>query len=399
MPSTTNQKITLIDHPKALAGYCQRLASAGRIAVDTEFVGEKYYYPKLELIQVSDGHETALIDVPAAGSLGPLAAILGDPSRLKIFHAAESDVPILGRALGCDPLPLFDTQVAASLLGYGAQISLANLIRSILETDVSSKQSTSDWTQRPLTEAQLAYAAADVLYLHQLEEELRRDLESEGRFGWYEGEQEAKLKNMARNGDEDPATLYRRVKDWMSLHPRELVILRELAIWREERARKENLPRKAVFTDDGLIEFARFQPGDKEAARKLRRVHQGQVNRHFDAVREIIDRGRNIPRDQWPEKPAGERPDIPTGLLELCLALVRTESERRRIAPTVVATTSDLQRVVARRGNLDPDEHPILRGWRREVAGARLEALLRGEIVVRVGPGGALAFEDAPRAG
>lgn len=389
------QKVTVIDQPQALAGYCQRLSSADRIAIDTEFVGEKYYYPKLEMIQVSDGRETGLIDVPAVGSLDPLVPILCDPGRLKIFHAAESDIPILRRTMDCDPLPLFDTQVAASLLGYGAQISLANLIRSLLDVEVSSKQSTSDWSRRPLTPAQLSYAAADVVYLHDLASALRHDLEERGRLSWYEGEQAARLRNATGNGEEDPRLLFRRVKDWMSLSPRELAVLRELAIWREEKAREENLPRRAVFTDEGLIEFVRFQPEDKEAARKLRRVHQGQVSRHFDDVRAALERGRRIPRDQWPEKPAGERPDIPTGLLELCQALVRTESERWQIAPTVLATTADLQRVVARRDDLRRDDHAILQGWRHEVAGARLEALLRGEIVVRVGPGGGLVFEDA----
>ncbi|MCC5876980.1 MAG: ribonuclease D, partial [Candidatus Sumerlaeia bacterium] len=394
MSTSPQQEVTYIATPKTLEVFCGAISDAKRIAVDTEFVGEKYYYPRLELIQVSDGSRIGLIDVQTCGSLEPLAKVLSDPERLKIFHAAESDIPILRRALECEFLPLFDTQVAASLLGHGAQISLTNLVRNQLGVQVSSKQSTSDWSQRPLTTAQLEYAANDVLHLHELEEALRADLASENRIQWYEDEQQARLESLSSYSEDDIWDCYRRVKDWVSLSPREMAILRELAAWREETARRENVPRRMVFTDEGLIELSRFSPGTRDAARKLRRIHQGQINRYFDTLAPLIKHASQLPRDQWPEKPTGERPDIPTGLLELCQALVRTEGERHRIAPTVIATSAELQRVVNNRADLNGNGFPILKGWRGVVVGEKLKALLRGEITVSVAESGELLFED-----
>lgn len=394
MSNTPKQIVTYIATPKSLEKFCSEISEAKRIAIDTEFVGEKYYYPRLELIQVSDGKQIGLIDVQTCGSLAPLARVLSNPDCLKIFHAADSDIPILKRALDSDFLPLFDTQVAASLLGHGAQISLTNLVRNQLGIQVSSKQSTSDWSQRPLTTAQLEYAANDVLHLHELETALREDLASENRIEWYEDEQHARLNGLSIQGDDDIWDCYRRVKDWVSLAPREMAILRELAAWREETARRENIPRRMVFTDEGLIELSRFSPGTRDAARKLRRVHQGQINRYFDTLAPLVKHASQLPRDQWPEKPTGERPDIPTGLLELCQALVRTEGERHRIAPTVIATSAELQRVVNNRANLEENGFPILKGWRAAVVGEKLKALLRGGVSVHVSESGELIFED-----
>jgi ribonuclease D len=215
-------------------------------------------------------------------------------------------------------------------------------------------------------------------------------------LSWYEDEQAARMTSLGEAADPDPMEMYKKVKDWVSLSPREMAYLRELTAWREEMARLENLPRRVVFTDEGLIEFARFAPANKEAARKLRRVHQGQVNRYYEELRQVLARAEKLPRDQWPEKPNGMRPDIPTGVLELCQALVRTEAENQAISPTILATSSDLQRFVTYRDNLDPELHPILQGWRAEVVGNRLRALIRGELVARIGPGGSLVFEDSP---
>lgn len=394
MAEQRKQEASYIATMESLTKFCEAMAGAERLAVDTEFVGEKYYYPRLELIQVSDGNRIGLIDVQTCSSLEPLAKLLSNPACLKIFHASESDIPILRRALGVEVEPLFDTQVAASLLGHGAQISLANLIRNQLGVQVTSKQSTSDWSQRPLTDDQLQYAATDVLHLHELETVLRAELVAEERLDWYEDEQASRLQALGNHVQEDIWDVYRRVKDWVSLNPREMAVLRELAAWREETARRENLPRRVVFNDEGLIELSRFMPGTRDAARKLRRVHQGQINRYFDTIAPLIKHASNLPKDQWPSKPVGERPDIPTGLLELCQALVRTEGERRRIAPTVIATSSELQRVVTNRADLKIEDHPILNGWRGVVVGHRLVALLKGEVTVRVSSTGELIFED-----
>lgn len=390
-----------IETPGALREYCATLRQAERLAVDTEFVGEKTFYPRLEVIQIR-GEEgpPAVIDVHAVGDLGPLAELIGDKDRLKIFHASSQDVEILRRALGVLPLPLFDTQVAAALVGYGAQISLANLIRSILSVEVSGKHTTSDWSHRPLNEGQLVYAAADVLHLHALHESLVAGLEERQRLYWYRDEQEQRLAGILANGDEPPETLYRRVKDWASLRPKELAVLRELAIWRDATARGENLPRRTIMTDETLVELARFHPPTKEKARRLRRAHPGQINRRFDEVLPIVQRGLAIPREQWPEKPVNERPDIPPGLMELCQALIRTRAEEEAVAATIIVTSSDVQQLLANRKSLDEERHAVLRGWRREVVGEQLLDLLQGRLAALIdAETGALRFTPVDEVG
>ncbi len=392
------QKIeyTLVSSAAELQSAVEALARAETLAVDTEFVGEKYYSPRLELMQIGDGERIWLVDAEAIDDLSPLGKVLGDESKLKLFHAADQDLELLQRELGCRALPMFDTQVAASLLGYGAQISLVNLTSALLDIALSGKQTTSDWSARPLNEEQLAYAASDVLHLHELYRLLRDALVARGRFAWYVDEQAACALDILDAPTPDPMLLYRRVKDWMSLSPKELAVLRELTLWRENTARQKNQPRRSIFTDDGLIEMARFQPANRDKAKTLRRVNQGQVARFFDEVLAAIERGKKIPRDQWPEKPVSDRPDIPAGLLEICQAMLRIECDRAEVASSVVATTSDLSRLISSRRQLDDPalDIPLLSGWRRQVVGQRLTDLLKGRITIRVDKDGELVFAE-----
>lgn len=386
--------IKYIDNQKALTDFCAALAGSKLVAVDTEFVGEKYYYPRLEIVQIrGENGPIGIIDAPAIKDWGPLANILGDGSVLKLFHAADQDVEIIGRATGTTTAPIFDTQLAAAMLGFGAQVSLVNLVRAVTEVELSGKQTTSDWSHRPLSEDQIAYAAADVLHLHAIHGRLSADLGNRGREPWFRDEQEERLGSYGYT-EQDPMDAWRRVKDWASLSGRDLAVLRELAALRENKARERNVPRKLVLTDESLIELARFQPDTPDKLTKLRRINVGQANRLFAEIREAIRRGRLTPKEEWPAKPAGERPDIPTGLIELCQALLRTEAENHAVAPTILATTSELTQVIIERDALDCLDNPLLKGWRRELVGERLVRLLRGQVCVVVGKRGELLFED-----
>jgi ribonuclease D len=386
---------TSIQNNRDLEAACGRLSKASRLAIDTEFVGEKYYYSKLELVQLSDGNEVVLVDMQAITDLAPLSQLLGNVASLKLFHASSQDLVLIERVLGVKPLPFFDTQIAASLLGFGAQISLGNLISALLDVEISSKHSTSDWSHRPLSPEQFAYAANDVLYLHRLHDRLSSQLQQRGRTPWYDDEIRLYTEDTFSRANDSEDELYRRVKDWSSLSSKELAILRELAKWREETARTENVPRRTVVTDEGLIEMARFQPDTREKAQKLRRVNVGQLMRYFNQLQECLRRGRAIPRDQWPQKPLPTRTDIPTGLMELCLALLRTEAERQEVASSVIATTSQVEQLIIHRAELsEKDSFPLLHGWRREVAGARILDLLQGRVAVTVAPDGQLCFKQ-----
>lgn len=397
MPKPETPVYTFVSSQDQLEPALAPFQNAEALAIDTEFVGEKYFYARLEVIQIGNGDHMVVIDAQALRDLSPIARLLGNESCLKLFHACDQDVEILKRELGVLPMPLFDTQVAASMLGYGTQISLANLIKAILEVEVSSRQTTSDWSVRPLSPEQLAYAASDVQYLHAIYRHLDAKLREEDRFHWYEDEQAERLEDITSPQAEDPAEAYRRIKDWMSLSPREMAVLRELAIWRDATARSKNIPRRTVMTDETLVELARFQPHTREQAAKLRRVNPGQIMRHFDEIRACIDKGRKVPREEWPRKPVAERPDVPTGLLELCQAVLRIESERNRVASSVLATTADLQAIITRRA--DPDslgDLPLMRGWRRQVAGQRILDLLQGRVAVTVKPDGSLHLGAVP---
>jgi ribonuclease D len=257
---------------------------------------------------------------------------------------------------------------------------------------MSGKQTTSDWSARPLTAAQLEYAAEDVLHLLRAEERVRQDLTSKGRLAWYEEEMAACLARWLAPEDTDFSEAHRRVKEWNSLSGRDLAVLRELAIWREQTARTKNLPRRAVLTDDSLIELARFQPDTLEKVQKLRRVNYPQVSRMFSELSAAIRRGKALERDQWPKKPVGERADLPTGLTELCQAQLRSIAEENGIAPTVISTAGDLQSFIAQRREVTTIDHPLLKGWRREVAGRKLIELLSGRIHVVVREDGSLDF-------
>ncbi|HMX62354.1 MAG TPA: HRDC domain-containing protein, partial [Candidatus Sumerlaeota bacterium] len=188
--------------------------------------------------------------------------------------------------------------------------------------------------------------------------------------------------------------IHRRVKDWMSLSGRELAILRELAIWRENMAREQNLPRRSVVTDEGLVEMARFQPDTKEKAQKLRRANAGQIMRHFAALRDAIQRGRNVPKENWPRKPIAQKTEIPEGLVELALALLRTEARRQDVAPMVLATTSELEQVVIRHREPNAEELPLLHGWRRDIVGRKILDLLDGRIALYLDADGELRTHE-----
>lgn len=384
-----------IDRQKDFAEACGEAAKCDLLAIDTEFVGEKSYWPRLEVIQFAAGDRIYIIDAVAVRDLSALSPVLASETVMKIFHAADSDLRILERATGVRPAPMFDTQVAASLLGYGAQISLVNLVRELLGVRLSGKQTTSDWSQRPLTKEQLSYAADDVAHLAAVYTKLQAELVQAGRWSWYEDEQRERLEHSyGDNNDDSPEEAHRRVKNWMSLSPRELAILRELAIWREKTAQERDLPRRSILSDEAMVELARFQPATREKAKQIRAANVGQILRQFDDILGVMKQGQKMPKETWPEKPLAERIDVPTGLQEICLALLRVEADRLRVAPNVFATTADLQEIINNRDDLKEDRIPLLHGWRREAVGEKILRLLRGEISLSVNKEGNVVIEE-----
>jgi ribonuclease D len=377
--------VTYVDSAATLRGVCERLAETDRFALDTEFVGERTYVPALELIQVATPTETALIDCRAVSSLQPFFAVLNDPNIEKVLHAGQQDLELFYSLTGRAPTPIVDTQVAAAMAGYGAQVGYAQLVERLLNVSVEKSETLTDWSRRPLTKAQLAYAVDDVRYLLPVYEQLRARLNRLERWEWL-GEECRRLERSVRSLPVEPEEAWLRVRGRGTLRSKGLVVLRALADWREAFARERNKPRASVARDEVLVEIARKAPTTVEGLRGLRAVRARELDRHAADVVQCIARALETPREQWPQPPPPQSAAPATGVVELLQAVLRLRAEEAGIAPSLLATHADLQVLVQRHANGDTNEVPIMQGWRKAIAGSDLLALLEGRASVALDP-------------
>ncbi len=364
----------LIDTPDALESLCQRLAGSEWLAVDTEFIRERSYYPRLCLIQVSNGETHACVDPLALGDgIAPFLDLLFDGSTLKVFHAARQDLEIFWHDWGRFPLPLFDTQPAAALLGHGDQIGYANLVKRVLGVDLPKDQSRTDWSARPLEAGQIRYALDDVIYLGRLYLKIRGSLSDRERLQWLAAEF-ATLADPATY-EPDPREAWKRIKGRQHLRGRQLAVLRALAEWRETEARARDLPRKWLLKDDVMVELCRRLPRDLEALARVRGVEAGLVRKEGKTLLGLIRDAAALPREDWPVEKRRPSPLSPEqeAMVDYLAAALRLIAAEHQLSPQAIATHKDLQKLV--RGE---DDCPLLEGWRCAVAGEPLLALLRG---------------------
>ncbi len=390
--------IELIQTSKKLASLCHDLAASPLIALDSEFIREKTYYPVLEIVQIADGRgRIALLDIPALGDLGALGGLLERSGLEIVLHSATQDIQILKHYLGFVPSSLFDTQLAAALAGYGAQISHANLVRDVLGRRVPTDQTTSDWSRRPLSPAQIHYASQDVAHLHELRESLLARLSELGRLEWFREEQRRQHEDFLADAPVPDEECYHQVANWARLDGFALALLRELAAWREQEARRRNLPRNYILPDAALTALARSAPETPEALQSLgqfRDIPIGKLNTYWEPIRAAVRRARALEPAQWPSKRAGDDPEIPIGLIELFQALVRDTAEREGIAPALLATTAELRALAIRRHDCEAASLPVLQGWRRSLIGERLLALIDGRMRLRIENRDRLVIEE-----
>jgi ribonuclease D len=350
------------------------------IFVDTEFVGEGRYYPDLGAIQVSAGEHAAIVDPLALRDLSPLLEILIDPAIEKVFHAAVQDLSIFHRLLNQPVAPVFDTQVAAALLGYEEQISFANLVERVTGVRLSKAHSFTDWLRRPLSPGQVTYALDDVRYLPQVHERLTHELRELGRTAWAR-EEFSKLEEPTRFMPADPRELYLRFRGVERMGGPALAALRELAAWREEQARALNIPTGKIARDEVLIELARHPHQSVKELRDVRGMTQQQVERFGAGLIAAAQQSTTAPRPSF-----RRLPPLPVTLeatvdfLTLCL---RSLASEEAIAPGLVATRSDLVALVLRGDQADIS---LMRGWRRAAIGDALLATLEGKATARVIP-------------
>ena len=382
--------------PAVAAELAQRAREAGRLGIDTEFMGEGRYRPELCLVQVSlPGDDPQLGDVTLLDPLAdepfdpaPLAEVLTDPGVEIVLHAGRQDVGLLRRLWRCDIHNVFDTQVAAGFAGMRAQLSYEGLLREVLDVRLRKTASFTRWDRRPLSPEQLEYAREDVLHLLALATALQDRLRALGRLEWAR-EECAYLEEISDERD----TIFGRLPRVNSLDPGQRAVARELVEWREGLAERGNRPVSSVLQDATLVEVAKRRPQTSERLSQIRGLHESTLRRRGREILEAVARGRE--REGIPVE--GERPTQPdtadAPLIALAEALVRARAAKAELAYELLATRADLQRIVTAVRNADGDGAAVdpdvrtLQGWRREVIGAELLDLLAGRRSLRVGPG------------
>lgn len=371
--------VLYISESEELAAFCERIGSSRVIAVDTEFVRERTYYPRLCLVQVAIHDEAASIDPILVGDLSPLVALLEDPSITKVFHACVQDLEVLQGTLGCTVSPIFDTQLAAAFLGSRLQIGLAALVKDFCGVTLAKGESLTDWERRPLSADQLRYAEEDVVYLPSVYDRMVQDLSRLGRLGWMQPELELLV---AQGEREAPENAYVHLKRVSTLTRRQLAIAREVCAWREREAARRDQPRRWVVNDEVIVEVCRMQPRNVRRLRTIRGTDQ-LSEKSCREVLEAIERGRACPAEQCPHADRHARPSVETqSVLDLMNALLRLVAESEGIAPQLIATRDDLHDF------LMSHKHGRLReGWRYEICGRQMQALLSGELGLTVRKG------------
>lgn len=376
----------MIATKEALHALVERSLEAEAVALDTEFVWERTYYPRLGVVQLALGPDDAHLIDAAALDLEPLGRLLAAPEVVKILHDAQQDLVILRRATGAAPRNIFDTRRAAGFVGLPATLSLGDLVRRITGTRLPKTESRTDWLRRPLSEKQYEYALDDVRYLHEIRAALREQAEARGRTAWLE-EELATYDDPALYADPDPRTQYRRLSGAGNLPARRLSVLRELAAWREEEARRRDLPRGHVIDDKALGAIARRLPQTREALGAINGVGGATLRRYTEPLLQTIAHALELPTDDLPHRPRRDAPDDTLApRVNLALACLAGRGLAEGVDPALVAPRAEVTALVAAAPDADPDDHALLRGWRRAFLGADLLALLAGDGAVRVDP-------------
>ena len=368
-----------------LKDLCERLRESDRLALDTEFMGEDTYAPRLEIIQVATDDLIAIVDRRAVPALGGFLELLTDPNILKIVHAGRQDLEIFSVEGGAIS-PVFDTQVAAAMVGYGTQIGYGQLVLQVVGVSLDKTETFTNWAQRPLTAEQLDYAHEDVRYLFALHAHLRDRLKALGRVEWAE-EEFQRLQAVSGEEARDPQLRYQRIRGWEGLRPRARGVLRELAVWREHEARKRDRPRGRVLRDDVLLEIARRGPTTLEGLRSLRGLQPSQVDKYGESLVTAIQRGLSIPERELPRAEKRKRVDPESaGLADLLGTALKVRAIEASISPQLLASSAELEVFALERGRGEAEKLPILQGWRRALAGEHLREVMEGKLTVGYDP-------------
>ena len=361
-----------------LAALCARLGTEEFVTVDTEFMRERTYYPELCLVQLAGTHDVAVVDAQAKGiDLSPLGALLAKPDVVKVFHACRQDVEIFLLLFGAVPLNLFDTQVAAMVAGFGDQVGYDALVQALTGGQIDKAHRFSDWSARPLTKAQIDYAAADVTHLRTVYERLMARLRVDGRMGWVGQE-------MAALADPDtyrvnPERAWERLK-LRTGNKRQLAIIQAVAAWREREAQRINIPRQRLVKDEQIPEIAALAPENAEALAKARGITSGFAQgKSGQSLLAVIAAAKTLPEADLPrtEKPR-DTPRASPALVALLKVLLNAVAEQNNVAPRLVASSEDIEALALG----ESQDNAALEGWRGDMFGRDALRLIRGEIAL-----------------
>jgi ribonuclease D len=383
MPRSTKPEFpppTLIATTTELEAFCQRMHAEAFITVDTEFMRERTYWPELCLVQIAGENEVAVIDAEAEGiDLAALGVLFANEAVIKIFHAARQDLEIFVLRYGAVPRPLFDTQVAAMVAGFGDQVGYDALVASLTGGHIDKAHRFSDWSVRPLSDAQITYAAADVTYLREVYLRLKKRLEQDGRLSWVD--EEMAILNNPDTYRTDPETAWERLRP-RSTNKRFLYVLKETAAWREREAQRVNIPRQRLIKDEALLEIAATAPANPDALARVRGVSRGFAEgKSGTSLLDVLAAARRVPDAELAPAPQQRDSNRPSAaLVALLKVLLAAKSEQHHVAPRLVASSDDIDRLALE----ETPDVPSLNGWRREVFGNDALLLKQGRIALGV---------------
>lgn len=379
--------MSLITTSRALGEVCSRMASHAFVTVDTEFLRETTFWPKLCVVQLATSDEAVAIDALAEGlDLAPLFALMADRNVTKVFHAARQDIEIIWNLAKLIPTPLFDTQVAAMVCGFGDQISYSELVQAVCRVSLDKSSRFTDWSRRPLSEAQVDYAIADVTYLRDIYRHLRKLLESSGRLSWLDDEMA--LLTSPSTYEQLPGNAWERLRN-RARKPRDLAVLMEIAAWRETEAQSRDVPRSRIMKDDVLVEVALAAPRTIEDLANLRTFPRGMEKSRAGAeIVAAVQRGlardpKSLPKIEKERRASGG------ATVELLKVLLRQVAEAEGVAAKMIATAEELEAIAL-------DDHAkvaALSGWRRAIFGEKALELKHGRLALTVEHGKVVTLE------
>ncbi|MBR71700.1 MAG: ribonuclease D [Rhodospirillaceae bacterium] len=382
-----NQKIKIIKDTKTLNSYVNGWLTSSFITVDTEFIRDKTYWPKLCLIQIGGEQESVIIDPLSKDiDLESLLKLLNDTTVLKVFHAARQDLEVFYHLNGKIPSPIFDTQVAASVCGFGDAAGYEKLVNKLVGEKIDKTLRFTDWSQRPLSDKQLSYALSDVSHLRIIYEKLRKKLSDTGRESWIKEDMNTLLN--INNYDINPLQVWRKIKTRGGSN-RFYVILREIASWREIEARKKNIPRGRILKDEAINEIAAIAPSSVSELSKVRSLKNRKGDIQWgDAIINCVKVAIESPKNSWPTPPEKKETYRGVGpMMDLLKVLLKTQCETAEVAQRIVANNYDLQRIAAmpvKALEARSDEIAALKGWRREIFGELALALKAGRLAFTI---------------